>query len=133
MSTTAQELVASAKSQIRNLSVNEFASALEAGPTLVDVREPNEIAQEGAIPGAVHAPRGLLEFWADPANPAHRPTFDAGRPTLIYCASGGRSALAVLTLQALGYADVAHLEGGLKAWKEQGRPVTLQASMGDES
>jgi rhodanese-related sulfurtransferase len=130
MSITARELVASAKNQIRNLSVDEFASALERDPALIDIRESDEIAREGAIPGAVHAPRGLLEFWADPANPAHQPIFETGRPTLIYCASGGRSALAVLTLQALGYADVAHLDGGLKAWKERGRPVTHQATMG---
>jgi rhodanese-related sulfurtransferase len=133
MNVTAQELVASAKRQIRNLTVNEFASALEQDAILIDIREPDEIAREGAIPGALHAPRGLLEFWADPANPAHRAIFDAGRPTLIYCASGGRSALAVVTLQALGYADVAHLDGGLNAWKEHGRPVTLQAVIGGQA
>ena len=133
MAITAQELVASARHRIRNLTVAEFASALEDDPVLIDVREGDEIARDGSIPGASHAPRGLLEFWADPASPAHRTTFDPARPTLVYCASGGRSALAVLTLEALGYADVAHLEGGLKAWKEHGRPVTLQAGIGGEA
>jgi rhodanese-related sulfurtransferase len=134
MSITAQELVAVAKSQIRNLSVDEFASELETmGPTLVDVREPDEVGREGAIPGAVQAARGMLEFWADPVSPSHRPEFDPGRRTLVYCASGGRSALAVQALQALGYREVAHLEGGLKAWKEHGRPVTVRASKGDAS
>jgi rhodanese-related sulfurtransferase len=134
MSITAQDLVAAAKSEIRNLCVNEFASELEMmGPTLVDVREPDEVGREGAIPGAVHAPRGMLEFWADPTSPSHRPEFHPGRRTLVYCASGGRSALAAQALQALGYGDVAHLEGGLKAWKEHGRPVTMRTSTGDAS
>ena len=129
MAGSVQELVARAKSQIRNLSVDEFARALETDSvSIVDVREPDEVARDGAIPGAVQAPRGLLEFWADPDSSYHRPEFDPARRTLLYSASGGRSALAVQALQGLGYADVAHLDGGLTAWKEHGRPVTLRAS-----
>lgn len=125
MTQSVQELVTRAKSQIRNLSVSEFASALETDPvTLVDIREPDEVGRDGAIPGAVQAPRGMLEFWADPASSYHRPEFDPTRRTLVYCASGGRSALAVQALRVLGYTDVAHLEGGIKAWKEHGRSVT---------
>ena len=126
MSSSVQELVAQAKAQIRNLSVPEFSRELDGEPVLVDIREADEVARDGAIPGAVHAPRGMLEFWADPASPYHRAEFDPSRRTLLYCASGGRSALGVQTLQTLGYADVAHLDGGIKAWKEQGRPVTLE-------
>jgi len=127
MSTSVQQLVAQAKSQIRNLPVAEFASQIDNdGVTLVDIREPDEINRDGAIPGAIQAPRGMLEFWADPTSPYHRAEFDPSRPTLLYCASGGRSALGVQALQGLGYTDVAHLDGGLKAWKEQGRPVTRQ-------
>jgi rhodanese-related sulfurtransferase len=127
MSNSVQQLVAQAKSQIRNLSVAEFAGELDNDAvTLVDIREADEVGREGAIPGAVQAPRGMLEFWADPGSPYHRKEFDPSGRTLLYCASGGRSALGVRTLQALGYTDVAHLDGGMKAWKEQGRPVTRQ-------
>jgi rhodanese-related sulfurtransferase len=70
-----------------------------------------------------HAPRGMLEFWADPTSAYHREEFDPARRTILYCASGGRSALAADTLQRMGYANVAHLDGGIKAWKEGGRPV----------
>ena len=125
MSTSVQQLVARAKSQIRNLPVVEFASQIDNdGVTLVDIREPDEINRDGAIPGAIQAPRGMLEFWADPTSSYHRAEFDPSRPTLLCCASGGRSALGVQALQGLGYTDVAHLDGGLKAWKAAGLPTT---------
>lgn len=124
MSKTAAELVAEAKQNVEALSVEETAAELEKGdPLLVDLREPNERAEHGAIPGAVHAPRGMLEFWADPTSSYHRPEFDPNRRVILHCASGGRSALAAGTLRQLGYNDVAHLEGGMNAWKESGRPV----------
>lgn len=128
MATSVQQLVAHAKSRIRNLSVNEFARELEGSPVVLDIREADELDREGVIPGSVHAPRGMLEFWADPTSPYHREGFDPGRQTLVYCASGGRSALALLALETLGYSDVAHLDGGFKAWKEQGRPVSRRLS-----
>ena len=65
----------------------------------------------------------MLEFWADPSSPYHRPEFDPGRRTILYCASGGPSALAAATLQELGYGRVAHLDGGFNAWREAGREV----------
>ncbi|GAA0826214.1 rhodanese-like domain-containing protein [Streptosporangium amethystogenes subsp. fukuiense] len=127
MSTSSRHLVANARDRIRNMSVAEVAEALETGAvTLVDLREPDEVQREGAIPDAVQAPRGMLEFWADPAGPYHRAEFDPLVRTILYCASGGRSALAAQTLQELGYTDVSHLDGGLAAWKDQGRPVTFQ-------
>ncbi len=127
MTSTVQQLVAQAKSEISNLSVEEVARQLDTDSvTLVDIREPDEVQREGTIPGAVTAPRGMLEFYADPASPYHRPEFDPSSRTILYCASSGRSALAVQALQGLGYTDVAHLDGGLKAWKENGRPVTHQ-------
>ncbi|MEV0594595.1 rhodanese-like domain-containing protein [Nonomuraea cavernae] len=132
MSDSVKQLVARARDQVRNLSVAEVAEALETGTvTLVDLREPDEVQREGTIPEAVRAPRGMLEFWADPGSPYHRAEFDPSAPTILYCASGGRSALAASTLQALGYTDVSHLDGGLAAWKADGRPVTFQA--GDPS
>lgn len=121
---TITELVAGAKARINNLGPDQVAAELEADEVvLVDLREPRELEDSGVIPGAVHAPRGMLEFWADPASPYHRSEFDPGRRTLLYCASGGRSALAAVTLQELGYRNVAHLDGGIKAWTEAGRPT----------
>lgn len=129
MARTVKQLVAEAKGQIRNLTVDEVARQLDKSPvTLVDIREPDEVSRDGHIPGAVLAPRGMLEFWADPESPYHRSDLSPAAPTVVYCASGGRSALATAALQDLGYSDVAHLDGGLKAWIEQGRPVTRQAS-----
>ncbi len=124
MAKTAAELVSEAKQRIANLSVDQVAAELEHEDTvLVDLREPGERAEQGAIPGAVHAPRGMLEFWADPTSSYHRPEFDPNRRIVLHCAGGGRSALAADTLQQMGYANVAHLEGGFTAWKDAGRPV----------
>ncbi len=101
-----------------------MAAELERGDLLlVDLREPGERAQHGAIHGAVHAPRGMLEFYADPTSPYHRPEFDPGRRVVLHCGSGGRSALAADTLKQMGYANVAHLDGGFNAWKDAGRAV----------
>ena len=121
---TAAHLVSEAKAQIENLAPEEVARELRRGhPLLVDVREPEERLAQGSIPGAVHAPRGMLEFAADPTSAYHRAEFDPQRRTILYCASGGRSALAAAALRTLGYARVAHLDGGLKAWREAGFTV----------
>ena len=128
MAKTAAELVAEAKQRVENLTVDETARELEGGDALlVDIREPAERAETGAIPGAVEAPRGMLEFWADPASPYHRDEFEPGHRIILYCASGGRSALAAATLQDLGYERVAHMDGGFKAWKDEGRQVEEHA------
>ena len=124
MAKTAAELVAEAKQRVENLTVDQVARELERGDALlVDLREPEERSQHGAIPGAIPAPRGMLEFWADPTSAYHRPEFDPNRRVILHCASGGRSALAADTLRQMGYQNVAHLDGGLKAWKEAGQPV----------
>jgi rhodanese-related sulfurtransferase len=122
--TTAAEMVAEAKKRVQNLTVDETARELESDDVLlVDIREPRERAEAGVIPGAVEAPRGMLEFWADPTSPYHREEFRANRRLILHCASGGRSALAAAMLQELGYTNVAHLDGGINAWKEQGKPI----------
>ena len=107
------------------LTPKEFGERVRAGEDLllVDVREPEERAQNGAIPNAVHAARGMLELYADPTSPYHRPEFDPARRTILYCAAGSRSVLAADALQQLGYTNVAHLDGGFKGWKEGGQPV----------
>ncbi|RZU31754.1 rhodanese-like domain-containing protein [Blastococcus saxobsidens] len=123
MSTTVVDLVARAKGQVENLDPEQVAQEAADGAVLVDLREPGEIQRDGTIDGAVQAPRGMLEFYADPQSPYHRAEFDPSRRTILFCASGGRSALAASTLSQLGYADVAHLDGGMKAWRSDGRPV----------
>ncbi len=123
MAKTAAEMVAEAKARIENLTVEQAASEIERGDALVvDVREPEERAN-GSIPGAVAAPRGMLEFWVDPSSPYHRNEFDPAKRIILHCASGGRSALAAAMMQDLGYTNVAHMDGGINAWKESGRPV----------
>ncbi len=122
MAKTAKDMIAAARARIENLSAEQVAASL-AGALVVDLREAEELAKEGTLPGAVHVPRGLLEFAADPTSPAHRPGFDPAGRVILYCASGGRSALAAATLKDLGYDRVAHLDGGFKAWKDQGRPI----------
>jgi rhodanese-related sulfurtransferase len=123
MPTTAAQLVAQAKSRVENLTPDQVAAETAGDAVLVDLREPGELANDGMIAGAVHAPRGMLEFWADPSSPYHRSEFEPTRRTILYCASGGRSALAAEVLAQFGYTDVAHLDGGIKAWRQAGRPV----------
>lgn len=120
---TAAAMVEAARSRIENLSAGEVAAEREAGAVLVDVREPEERRVDGVIPGDVFAPRGMIEFWADPTSPVHRAELDPGRRIILYCASGGRSALAADALQRLGFERVAHLDGGIAAWKDRGYPV----------
>lgn len=121
---TASELVAAARARVENLTPGQVAAELREGDVLlVDLREREELAERGVIAGAVHAPRGMLEFYADPTSSYHRPEFRPDRRVILHCAAGGRSALAADALAQLGYTDVAHLDGGLKAWREQGMPV----------
>jgi rhodanese-related sulfurtransferase len=121
---TAADLVAAARGQVENLPPVVVAAELDAGGiVLVDVREPAERDDQGVIAGAVHVPRGMLEFSADPSSPAHLPELSPERRVILHCASGGRSALAAVTLTAMGYRDVAHLDGGLAAWRDVGLPV----------
>jgi rhodanese-related sulfurtransferase len=120
---TAAEMVARARAHIENLDVTRTERELERGALLVDIREQEERATAGVIPGAFHAPRGLLEFWADPSHQLHKKELDPSRRIVLHCASGGRSALAAETLQQLGFKSVAHLDGGFTAWRAAGKPV----------
>ena len=125
MSKTAADLVGQAKAQIENLSPKDVVDETASGEAvLVDLRETEEREQHGVIAGAVQAPRGMLEFYADPTSPYHKVEFDPTRRVILHCASGGRSALAALTLKEMGYDNVAHLDGGLNAWKEVGLATT---------
>ncbi|HEX6945964.1 MAG TPA: rhodanese-like domain-containing protein [Acidimicrobiia bacterium] len=120
---TAAELVEDASRHLVSLSPQEVRGELSDGAVLVDVREEDELRVSGWIPDSVWAPRGMLEFWADPADHRHRVEFDHRRRLILYCSSGERSALAASTLWTLGYRDLGHLSGGIEAWKREGLPV----------
>ena len=115
----AADLVAEANARVETLSV-EDAKALvgQDDVQFVDVRDGQELASQGKIPGAVHASRGLLEFFADPQSPYHKPEFASGKRLVVYCASGGRSALAAKTLKDMGIGNVANMIGGFNGWKQ---------------
>lgn len=121
---TTKDLIADAKREIENLTPQQVQDELAKGNViLIDVRESEELKQNGRIECAVHAPRGMLEFYADPTMPYYKPEFDKSKRIILHCASGGRSALAAITLKEMGFTNVAHLDGGLKAWKDSGKPV----------
>jgi rhodanese-related sulfurtransferase len=122
--TPAADLVAAAKAQVRRVTVDEALAGQAAGKMLlVDVRDIRELEKEGRIPGAVHAPRGMLEFWVDPASPYHRPVFATDATLVLVCAMSWRSALAAKALQDMGVENVADLDGGFDAWRTAGAPV----------
>lgn len=121
---SAADLVKEAKQGIENLTPAQVQQELAKGNTvLIDIREREELTQNGKIPGSVHAPRGMIEFYADASLPYHKPEFDKNKRLILHCASGGRSALAVQTLKQMGFQHIAHLDGGIKSWKEAGLPV----------
>lgn len=122
---SATDMVKEAKGQIENLTPQQVQEELKNGKaTLIDIREADELQQTGKIDGSVHAPRGMLEFYADDSLPYHKSEFDKDKRLILHCASGGRSALATSTLKQMGYTNVAHMDGGFKAWKEGGMPVS---------
>ena len=123
MTKKAADLVAEAKKKVENVTPDQLEKELADGALVVDLRESEELAATGKIPGSVHSPRGLIEFRADPDHPMHTDGFDPDRRVILHCASGGRSALAAGTLGDLGYTNVAHMDGGITTWIEAGKPV----------
>lgn len=122
-------LVDEAMAEVETLSV-EAAKKLHGDPdtVFVDIRDIRELEREGAVPGAVHAPRGMLEFWVDPESPYFKPVFGEDKRFVFFCAAGWRSALATHAVQQMGLAPVAHVAGGFGAWREAGGPVDLPGS-----
>ncbi len=124
-----QQLVAEAMAQVKTYTVDETRAKL-ADPTtqMVDIRDIRELA-DGTVMGAVHAPRGMLEFWVDPASPYHKPLFaDEAKEFILFCGLGWRSALAAKSLQDMGMANVAHMDGGWTEWVKAGGAIeTLEA------
>ncbi|MDA8051285.1 MAG: rhodanese-like domain-containing protein [Rhodospirillales bacterium] len=119
-----RDLLAEAEAEVMTLAIEEALGLHgEEGVLFVDLRDPREIAREGRIPGAFSCPRGMLEFWIDPESPYAKPQFSKPRRFVFYCASGWRSALAAKTAQDMGLENVAHIRGGLTAWRKAGGPV----------
>lgn len=119
------------KKELENLSIEQTKQEVDAQQedTLVlDIREIQERVDSGAIPGSVHVPRGMLEFWADPKSPYYRDYFTADKRYVVYCAGGGRSALAAKALKDMGFKNVAHVEEGFTGWAKAGLPVEDVAS-----
>jgi rhodanese-related sulfurtransferase len=120
----AADLVAEANAAVGTLSAAEAKQLLGKDDVLfVDVRDGAELARHGKIPGAVHAPRAFLEFYADPASPSHKPELASGKRLVLYCGSGARSALAAKTLKDMGVDNVVNLVGGFGAWEQAGGDI----------
>ena len=117
-------LCAEAEQEIETMTVADVMAARDDPNTqLVDIRDIRELWRDGAIPGATHAPRGMLEFWVDPDSPYYREEFGSGKKFIFYCAGGLRSALAAQTVHRMGLAPVAHMAGGFAAWLEAKGPT----------
>ena len=123
MAATVKDLMSAARAAVPAITPAEAAALVKSADALiVDVRDGTEVKASGKVKGAVAVSRGLLEFRADPDSPAHLPEFRKDRPILLYCASGGRSALAGKTLRDMGFSDVRNL-GGFKDWVDSGGEV----------
>lgn len=117
-------IVEEVKQDIENLSVAELKAELATSNVLLaDIREIQERVDLGTIPGSKHAPRGMLEFWADPESPYYRDWFVEEKRIVLFCAGGGRSALAAKALVEMGFKNVAHLEPGFAGWQKAGEAV----------
>jgi len=119
-------LVDEANAVITTYTVEQVRQRLGQDPSLqvVDIRDPRELEREGTVPGAMHAPRGMLEFWVDPESPYYKPAFgDEGKEYVLFCGAGWRSALATKTLHDMGMRNVAHIDGGFAAWVKAEAPV----------
>ena len=119
-----RQLVDEAMALVKTYSVEQTLARLsDPKVQVVDIRDIRELS-EGTLPGAFHAPRGMLEFWVDPASPYHKPLFaDPSREFILFCGAGWRSALAAHALQDMGMTNVAHIDGGYTEWVRQGAPT----------
>jgi rhodanese-related sulfurtransferase len=122
MSSSVKQMIEAANSVVPRISAAEANDLIGQGALIVDVRDAPEVEKSGKVAGALHVSRGMLEFRADPESPYHDKQFDRSRPVIVYCASGGRSALSGKTLKDLGYEKVYNL-GAFKDWAESGGAV----------
>jgi rhodanese-related sulfurtransferase len=122
--TSVKSLVATAKSETSAVSPQQAFDRQQTGTAvLIDIRDIRELEREGRIDGAFHAPRGMLEFWADPQSPYHKDIFAQSHELILFCASSWRSALAAKTLQDMGMTNISDMDGGFTAWVEAGLPL----------
>jgi len=121
---SAMQLVAEAEAEIETISAEDAKGLVgDENTVIVDLRDIRELWNIGTIPGSLHAPRGMLEFWVDPESPYHRKVFASGKKLVFFCAGGLRSALAAKVVQDMGVTPVAHIAGGFSAWTEAEGPV----------
>ena len=114
------DLVVEAEETVISLTPSEVMNRLsEPGLILIDLRDIRELKRDGRIPGSVHVPRGMLEFWVDPTSPYYRKQFDDAESLILYCNKGSRSALAAQSLQRMGLDTVAHMIGGMSRWESE--------------
>jgi rhodanese-related sulfurtransferase len=124
-------LCAEATELVETWTVDEARAHLDDDDVVfVDIRDIREVWRDGLIPGAVHAPRGMLEFWVDPESPYAREVFQSGHRFVFYCAAGLRSVLATRTVQEMGLTPVCHIEGGYGAWQAAGHPTEARKKPG---
>ena len=117
-------LIAEAETRCEGIDAEAAQARLgDANTVFVDVRDVRELEREGMIPGAFHAPRGMLEFWVDPESPYYKPVFVEGKTYILYCAVDWRATLSAAALSGMGMEKVLHLRGGFSEWKKAGRPV----------
>ncbi|MDC1407287.1 rhodanese-like domain-containing protein [Candidatus Puniceispirillum sp.] len=122
---TVKMLVAEAKEQTNSISPADAHDRQQSGDAiLIDIRDIRELQRDGRIEGAFHAPRGMLEFWADPDSPYHKEIFATKGELVLFCASSWRSALAAKTLQDMGFSNIRDMNGGFTAWKTASLPIT---------
>lgn len=116
-----KQLCDEAMAEIENMPAADAVQAqYDEGVQLVDIRDIRELERDGQVPGAIHAPRDMLEFWVDPESPYYRNDFGTGQKFVLFCAGGLRSALSAKRLQDMGFGPVAHVVGGYGAWKQAG-------------
>ena len=126
-------LLAEAEREAELLPQQEAVALLhDSDVVFVDLRDLRELERDGLVPGAFHAPRGMLEFWVDPESPYFKPVFGSGKRLVLYCASAWRSALAAAQLSRMGVPRVCHLEGGFRAWQQSGHPITSLRRHGEQ-
>lgn len=118
-----KDMLAEADAVVQSVSTGDMAPLAADGQyTLVDIRDVRELEREGTIPGSMHAPRGMLEFWIDPESPYHKPAFAEDKTFVFFCASGWRSLLAAKIAQEMGLKSMS-MRGGFSEWKKAGHPV----------
>ncbi|WP_298973150.1 rhodanese-like domain-containing protein [uncultured Roseobacter sp.] len=125
LKTAAADMVKAARAQIEEIETKDLIGMIDnPDVVIVDIRDIRERQRSGFIPGSVHAPRGMIEFWIDPDSPYYKEVFGQDKKYVFHCASGWRSALTVASLKQMGF-DAAHLKKGFSTWADQGGPVEM--------